>query len=112
MNPLTELFSSLSHTDHKSRSEYLQALLRDSGLGAADIETVLSAVNDAMRQYLAQPGKGGELRCSFCHRSQSEVKTLVVATQAAICDRCSDAVRDTLSPSPARQSFLSIFTGK
>ncbi len=31
-----------------------------------------------------------ELRCSFCHKSQRQVRTLISAPEALICDECVD----------------------
>lgn len=90
MNPLRSLSNS-------RRSEgKLLAMLGQSDLSLMELEATISALNDAFRRFLERDGASGEkLRCSFCHRSQSEVKRLIAGTKAAICDECAAIAVDT-----------------
>jgi recombinational DNA repair protein (RecF pathway) len=82
-------------------------LLDDSGLSAEEIEATIGALNFAFRKRLEAEGISvGVARCSFCHRSQREVKTLVVATEAAICDQCVEIARTTVQPATKGPWFL------
>jgi ClpX C4-type zinc finger protein len=84
----------------EERSKFDDALLtmiRDSGLSDVELEATISALTDAFRRLLNGKGTSGKkARCSFCHRSQSEVKRIVVGTQAAICDECIAIARNTI----------------
>src|SRR5437763_6931920 len=81
-------------------------LLTESGLSDAELEATIGALNFAFRQRLEGSSTSSELsRCSFCHRSQREVKSLVVATEAAICDQCIEIARATLQPEKKRAWF-------
>ena len=78
-------------------SDALLTMIRDSGLSDQELEATISALADAFRRFLnAKAASTEKARCSFCHRSQSEVKSLVVGTQAAICDECIAIARDTI----------------
>jgi recombinational DNA repair protein (RecF pathway) len=80
-------------------------LLDDSGLSTEELE--VGALNVAFRKRLEAEGISvGVARCSFCHRSQREVKTLVVATEAAICDQCVEIARTTVQPATKGPWFL------
>jgi ATP-dependent protease Clp ATPase subunit len=47
-----------------------------------------------------------ELRCSFCQRSQREVRKLIAGTHVYICDRCVSLAReDLLGGRPQRCGF-------
>jgi recombinational DNA repair protein (RecF pathway) len=72
-------------------------LLTESGLSDAELEATIGLLTFAFRQRLEEKGAYSALsRCSFCHRSQREVKSPVVATEAAICDECIEIARGTL----------------
>jgi hypothetical protein len=43
------------------------------------------------------------LRCSFCNKSQSEVRKLIAGSTSNICDECVEVCNDVLSRDPARQ---------
>jgi hypothetical protein len=99
MNTINELNALVDGHD-ENRIEMLLAAIRDSGLSDVQLEATFAAVNVAFGQYLAAKAAPQEgRRCSFCHRSQRQVKSLVAATTAAICDHCIEIARDTISPS-------------
>lgn len=95
MNVFNALNDLIGSPDSGRQERVLQAMA-ESGLRDADLEAVLGALLGVFRQRLDEKGAESEWkRCSFCHRTQREVKTLVVATQAAICDQCVEIARDT-----------------
>ena len=63
-------------------------------------------------------GSGRELRCSFCNKSQRDVRKLVAGPNVYICDECVDICLDILSAttkddersSEARTAGSSAFT--
>lgn len=106
MNAINELHRLVGAAD-SDRKERLMKALPESGLSDAELEAVVGALVDAFREHLKTKGAETETqRCSFCHRTQREVKSLVVATNAAICDECIEIARDTLQP-PKKRSWFS-----
>ena len=105
MNPLYELNEARRSAGEDSTKE-LSRLLAESGLADTELEATIGALNVAFRMALEAKGASSDLaRCSFCHRSQREVKSLVVATDAAICDECIDIARATVQPAKKRSWF-------
>ena len=95
MNVFNALNDLVGPADDGRRDRVLKAMV-DSGLTDADLEAVIGALDNAFRQRLDEKRATSDLaRCSFCHRTQREVKTLIVATQAAICDECIEIARET-----------------
>jgi hypothetical protein len=98
MNPLNALSEIRQSSDDES-AYALNSLLSESGLSDVELEATIGALNFAFRKMQAAKGTLGDLaRCSFCHRSQREVKSLVVATEASICDGCIEIARSTIQP--------------
>jgi hypothetical protein len=48
-----------------------------------------------LRDY-TQPGKGSRLKCSFCGKSQDQVKKLIAGPGVHICDECVDLCNEIL----------------
>lgn len=95
MNAINALKEMIGSSDD-ARRERVMSAIAESGLSDADLESVIGAMDDGFHEHLKAKGVTSDLaRCSFCHRTQREVKTLVIATQAAICDQCIEIARDT-----------------
>ena len=58
-----------------------------------------------MTSMLKHPGSE-YLRCSFCNKSQNEVRKLIAGPNAFICDECVDVCRDIIADDPAMGSGL------
>ena len=96
MNPMKEIASIVGPPGSDSSME-MSRLLTESGLDDKELEATIGALNFAFRKHVQGKAEStGLAQCSFCHRSQKDVKSLVVATDAAICDQCIDIARDTL----------------
>jgi len=86
---LTSLTNRLLAVDPPSRVKLVRKWIEQSGLDHRDIETLVGALRTGFADLLRLPGESPDLeRCSFCHRSQRDVRILVSATEAAICDEC------------------------
>ena len=46
---------------------------------------------------MAQWLSGGQLRCSFCAKSQNDVRKLIAGPKVYICDRCVELCNDILA---------------
>jgi hypothetical protein len=84
------LIESLLTSTVSERERIAAEWLEQTRLNNAELETVIGALRFAFseKQRQLDVASREELRCSFCHRSQREVRTLVAATEAAICDEC------------------------
>ena len=47
--------------------------------------------------------RGGELRCSFCGKSQDEVKKLIAGPTVYICDECVELCNDIIAEEYERE---------
>jgi recombinational DNA repair protein (RecF pathway) len=102
LKALDELRQSAGDGSANAFSQVLAA----SGLSDTELEATIGALNFAFRKRLEAEGASADLaRCSFCHRSQREVKSLVVATEAAICDECIEIARTSVQPAKKRSWF-------
>jgi len=100
MDPLKTLDEVRKSSGDDNEAAFDQ-LLAASGLSDAELEATIGAMNFAFKRRLGAAASA-DARCSFCHRSQREVKSLVVATEAAICDACIEIARATVQPSGKR----------
>lgn len=102
-NQLKSLSDELNRAGANERAARVESIVEQSRLDDRDLESLVSLLNAALKQRVEQRNVGTSegAYCSFCHRSQSQVKTLIVATQAAICDECARIAVETVSQ-PAR----------
>ena len=89
-----------------SHSESLELIAKTFGV---DSWNILAAKIDAAQADLsaAQVGKAQTLHCSFCHKSQHEVRKLIAGPNVFICDACvglSDVILDG-------EELLDLFAG-
>jgi ATP-dependent protease Clp ATPase subunit len=54
----------------------------------------------------------GDVRCSFCGKSQDEVRTIVVSGSSSICDECVVTALDSITRQPGwravRMGFIAL----
>ena len=98
MNPIRSLSDLLQAAEQDTRLAVLEALIEESGLDDTRLESVVGLLAHAFRRRIERRGAEEPTLafCSFCHRSQREVKVLVAAEQAGICDQCVAIAVDTL----------------
>jgi hypothetical protein len=98
MNPIRSLSDLLQAAEQDTRLAVLETLIEESGLDDTRLEGVVSLLTHALRKRIERR-KAEEPTlafCSFCHRSQREVKVLVAAEGAGICDQCVEIAVDTI----------------
>lgn len=89
----------------ESSAENTNALVADevraSGASNRDIALAFSTLTNALQEHLkdSEPSKGLVL-CSFCQKSQRDVKTMVQGPTAAICNECVAVCEKTISSPP------------
>jgi hypothetical protein len=106
MNLLRSLSDFVQAADQDSRSARVDTLFAESGLDTNVLESTLSLLNHSFRKLLERHAvEASELAfCSFCHRSQREVRVLVTTGQVGICDQCVDIAVDTLRSTKSKQT--------
>ena len=97
----------------KQRTEFLDYVLKHCTLSSAEMERVEKLLKgpkfeERIHQYLWGLGKKNEagtrfprnpLYCSFCGKSQHQVKTLIAGPTVFICDVCADLCNDIIDDS-------------
>jgi hypothetical protein len=84
----------------------LLATINDTSPTTKDLEEVIGGIRGAVSAYMAERGISGfQERCAFCGKTSSEVDTLMVSAESAICDQCAVSTLKTLCRKPG-QRFL------
>jgi ClpX C4-type zinc finger protein len=69
-----------------------------SGASNRDIALAFSTLVRGLQEHLkGSETHDGLVACSFCHKSQRDVKTMIQGPTAAICNECVSICQDTLS---------------
>ena len=86
---------------HKLTVTHSQSLELTAKAFGFDNWNILAAKIDAARPALAQPAAKGEktLYCSFCGKSQHDVKTLIAGPTSMICEACVSLCNDVVEHS-------------
>src|SRR5579864_4390599 len=75
-----------------THSQSLELMARAFGF---DNWNILAAKIEATRPAIAEPvPKGDTLYCSFCGKSQHDVKTMIAGPNSFICDACVELCND------------------
>ncbi len=76
-------------------------MVKETGANDRDIALAFSTLVTALQEHLNRPHETGQVvACSFCRKSQHEVKTIVQGPSAAICNECVAICADTVSSRP------------
>jgi hypothetical protein len=95
---LASLTKTLLGADPPARVKLVRQWIEQSGLDHRDIETLIGSLRAGFGELLQlSAGLTDQERCSFCHRSQRDVRILVSATEAAICDECVSIAAETVA---------------
>jgi len=103
---------------HEARAQrdsvsWAAAILRESGASPEDVVFFVESFNAAAaRNGAALLAEGNLPRCSFCLKTSAQVRWMVTAPNANICDECSNIVQNIFAEKHAKRSFLSLFAGK
>jgi hypothetical protein len=89
------------------------SLLKQTGDAPEDAHYFVETLNAAAQQNGAELLQSNELpRCSFCLKTSAQVRKMVSAPNANICDECSEIVRNTLAEKREKRSLFSLLTSK
>ena len=73
-------------------------MVKASGASDRNIALAFSALVTSLQEYLNSPQETiGPVVCSFCRKSQREVKTIVQGPSASICNECVAICEETIS---------------
>ena len=97
-NPLQELVDKVKRFQSIEQARnYLMVIVRGVQADLESTERAISALAGAFRLHCEQLGKDRRIvRCSFCHRTESECGHMVAATFAAICEDCANIALDSI----------------
>lgn len=77
--------------------DWAERLLREAGVSPEDVHyfvETLNAAGAAVAKTLLSDD--GQHRCSFCLKTNADVRGMITSPNANICNECSDIVRKTL----------------
>lgn len=77
--------------------DWAERLLREAGVSPEDVHYFVETLNAAgaavAKGLLNDPAQP---RCSFCLKTNADVRAMITSPNANICDECSEVVRSTL----------------
>lgn len=112
-NVLDALIEDLAQiSDTAKAATRLRRHIETSERTLADAERAASLLAAAirMRQDELRLEKQ-KLSCSFCHRMEDQVSHLVAASNAAICEDCTEIVRKTIEENRPKGKGWRLFAG-
>lgn len=87
-----------SSSSQKELQDLVTREVKASGAGDREIALAFSTLVTGLQQHLkSAPGSDGFVVCSFCHKSQREVKTMIQGPTASICNECVAICEETIS---------------
>lgn len=110
-NPISEMVDLVESQADTSRAiDLLADRISTSGRGKAQLETTFDILRRAFRKYILSSGGTPDRQiCGFCKKTDEEVASLVVASDAAICDECTRLAADVIEGRATKGGHRGIF---